>query len=255
MVGFIALLAAYSGASYPSEPIPSQIEAGRAIAHASPGLSMSELFRSPAPRASSSRIWGRDKTAIGWWSNGYEQKPVEFVVWLSPALVSRWLGLLAAREYWPESELKRRWQDVSDTIGDRRAFVIQLSAFPTLPTYEIGDYVRTESNETRNVRFVYTSGDHVQEMDAELLASWESRERSDLDKFAWWQALPFGRSLTGEFEDPIADAPLPLGDYYRSWYLVWADGTDDTKFEVRVLSKRKERVAKFQTDHRSSAMQ
>jgi hypothetical protein len=40
-----------------------------------------------------------------------------------------------------------------------------------------------------------------------------------------------------------------LGDYHRAWYVVWATGADEDKFEVRVLSRRKERVAAFKASN------
>ena len=82
-------------------------------------------------------------------------------------------------------------------------------------------------------------------MSAVRLAAWQSRRRSDLEGFAWQQTLEFGGDLTGEFEAIAPEPPLPLGDYYRSWYLVSIEDPGDDSFEVRVLSRRKERVARF----------
>ncbi|MCH8978247.1 MAG: hypothetical protein IH945_03265 [Armatimonadetes bacterium] len=191
------------------------------------------------------RVWRSDRQDIGWWSNGYEKKAVEHVTWLSPDLVSRWLGFLQAREYWPEEELLDRWDRIAAALGGSRTFVVELSAFPKLPTYEIGDYRRTTPEEIDNVRFVYTSGGRAMPMPAVRLAARQSRRRSDLEGFAWWQLLEFGGDLTGEFEAAVPEWPLPLGDYYRSWYLVSIEDPGDDSFEVRVLSRRKERVARF----------
>lgn len=255
MIATLALLGVFHSSGFPSAPIKAELEAGRRIARAKPGPSLGDLFRASSPRAAASRIWGCEKRPVGWWSNGYEQKPVEYVVWLSPDLVSRWFGLLSAREYWPDALLQARWDEVSEAIGGRRVFIVQLSAFPKMPTYEIGDYQRTVPDETLDVRFVYTAKGTAREMDAIQMAAWQSRDRASLDGFAWWQVLPFGDALTGEFEGRPQEPPLPVGDYHRSWYLVWADDVDDPTFEVRVLSKRKERVAKYRVRQRSSATQ
>lgn len=242
----MVLAAALLLASLPEAPIADQVAIGRKVAVTEPRLSFKDLFRSPEPRSRVTQVLGNDKVNVGWWSNGYTKVPVEHVVWLSPGLVSRWLGFLEAREYWKEGELERRWEAVSTAFGNRRAFVVQLTAYPKLPTYGVGEYERTTPEEIENVRFVYTSGEQSERMEAMRIAQWQSRDREDLEEFPWWQFVTFGDAFVGEFEKYAYSEPLPLGDYHRAWYLVWASG-DDATFEVRVLSRRKERVAKFST--------
>ena len=231
--------------AFPEAPLADQVAIGRALATKEPRLKFDDLFRSPEPRSSIDRIWGSDRVTVGLWSNGYVKVPTEHVVWVSPALVSRWLGFLSAREYWEEGELASRWAAVSREVGDRRLFVVQLTAFPKMPTYGIGDYERTTTEEIENVRFVYTAGERTERMEAVRIAQWQSRDRRDLEQFPWWQFLEVGRVLTGEFERPAIEEPLPLGDYHRAWYLVWVTDAEEPRFEVRVLSRRKERVAEF----------
>ncbi len=232
-------------AAFPEAPLADQVALGRSMATKEPRLKLADLFRSPEPRSSVSRIWGEDRQTIGLWSNGYVKVPVEHVVWLSPSLVSRWLGFLSAREYWADGELQSRWTPIAKEVGDRRLFIVQLTAFPKKPTYEIGDSERTTPEEIENVRFVYTSGAKSERMEAVRIARWQSRDRFELDGFPWWQHIELGRYLTGEFEKSVVEPPLPLGDYYRAWYAVWVTGASDATFEVRALSRRKERVAKF----------
>ena len=245
-VGFLLATASAAGPGFPAEPIQAQVLVGAKLGRAAHRPSVSDVFRSPEPRPAFGKVWGSDRQAIGWWSNGYQKISVEHVTWLSPDLISRWLGFLQAREYWPEGELQERWNRIAEGIGGTRSFIVELSAFPKLPTYEIGDYRRTTPEEIDEVRFVYTAGGRAAPMSAARLAAWQSRRRSDLERFAWWQVLWFGGGLTGEFESAAPEPPLPLGDYYRSWYLVSIEnpGRDD-RFEVRVLSRRKERVAGF----------
>ena len=232
-------------AGFPNAPLADQVALGRELARKEPRLEIRDLFRSPEPRSSLSRIWGPERQVIGLWSNGYQKTPVEHVLWISPALVSRWMGFLDSREYWEDEELASRWASTAKLLGGRKTFIVQLTAFPKMPTYGVGDYERTSPEEIENVRFVYTSGERSEPMQAQQLALWESRDRSDLENFPWWQYLPLGRFLTGEFEQPVIDEPLPLGDYYRAWYVVSVPENEDTSFEVRVLSRRKERVAEF----------
>ena len=100
-----------AGPAFPAEPIRSQVVVGAELAHAAPNLSLSDPVRSPEPRSGLGRIWKSDRKPVGWWSNGYEKKSVEHVTWLSPELISRWLGFLEAREFWRKDELQIRRRD------------------------------------------------------------------------------------------------------------------------------------------------
>jgi hypothetical protein len=241
MLCALALLAS----AFPGSPLADQVALGRSLALREPTLKLEDLFRSPEPRSALSAIWGDDLQAVGLWSNGYRKVAVEDVLWLSPGLVSRWLGFLSAREHWEDGVLDSRWARIAAEVGDRRMFLVKLSAFPKMPTYGIGDVERATTEEIENVRFVYTADGRTERMEAERIAQWQSRERSALEDFPWWQYVTFGRQLQGEFELPAREEPLPFGDYHRAWYLVWVTGVEDARFEVRVLSRRKERVAEF----------
>ena len=106
-----------------------QVALGRSMATKQPLLKLADLFRSPEPRSSINRIWGEDRQTIGLWSNGYVKVPVEHVVWLSPSLVSRWLGFLSAREYWSDGELESRWTPHGFATASSRTL---RSLFPSL---------------------------------------------------------------------------------------------------------------------------
>ncbi len=245
MLGVVTFACAALSGQFPAEPIKVEFERGFALARREKKIALGDLFKTRNPRTPLSRVLQSDRQNIGWWSNGYEQKPTEHVVWLSPPLLSRWLGFLAAQEYWHQEETQERWSNIVGALGHRRAFVVQLSSFPKKPTYGIGDEVRSDQSEIDDVRFVYTTGGTTVEMNAIQLAHWQSRDRIDLDGFLWWHLLPLSGALIGEFDPPLSDTPLPLGDYHRSWTLVWVEFADDPRFEVRVLSRRKERVARF----------
>lgn len=235
------------GSTFPSEPVAKQVEAGASLAKRRPGASLNDLKTSPETRAAFSNIWGKDRKAVGFWSNGHEKVPVEHVIWISPDLISRWLGFLDQREYWEEGELQARWASITSALEGKKTFIVTLSAYPKMPFHGIGNYKRPDPAEIDKVRFVYTSGEKSKRMSAIRIADWQSRKREELDGMAWWHLTEFGRSLIGEFEEQDIAAPLPLGDYYRSWYLVTVEDVPDEKFELRVLSRRKERVASFST--------
>lgn len=240
----IACLAlAHSG--FPAQPIASDFAFGVKLARRERSLQLSDLFATSDPKPPVTSVLKRHKKAIGWWSNGYEQKSVEHAIWISPSLVSKWLGFLSAREYWTDEEVRERWGRAAECLGDRRLFVIQLSAFPKMSTYGVGETAPVSLDDFDDVRFVYTSEAGATPMHAVLLEHRQSRNRFELDDFDWWTRLPLAGALDSEFRSDKDDWSLPVGEYHRSWYVAWVQGADDPKFEVRVLSKRKERVARF----------
>lgn len=248
VVASIFFAVALSGRpQFPAEPIPEHLEHGRTLGRSKPKTSSRDLFSSPAPRTSFETIWKSDRQAIGWWSNGYSQQPVEHAIWLSPELMSRWLGFLQAREYWSDDELSERWEALRERFTGSYTFIIQLTAFPKLPTYGVGDYVRTTPEELLDVRFVMTSRSTSLALEARQLEFWQSRNRDALESFRWWHSLEIGWALTGEFDSPSEPPFLSVGDYYRAWYLVSIDTAPKfERFEIRTLSRRKERVATFE---------
>lgn len=245
MLGALALACAWQIGSFPSDPIKTEFDRGFALARKQRGFELRDLLKTPNPRRSIQSVFKDDRKYVGWWSNGYEQVPVEEVVWLSPALMSRWIGFLAAQEYLSDEEITRRWGIVSDAMGSRRAFVVQLSSFPKQSTYGVGEAARNDPGDLDHVRFVYTSGAEVKEMKSFQIARWQARTRANIDEFHWWQWLPIAEAVRGEFDLYSGHEPLPLGDYHRTWSLVWVEDADDPVFEVRILSRRKERVAHF----------
>ena len=242
-----SLLILSSVSVFPSEPIADQVTRGAKIAVSMPGASLNDFFASPEPRADFRNVWGEDQAAIGWWSNGHKLVPVEHVLWVSPQLISRWLGFLERREYWDEGELQTRWKQITEQLEGKQTFIVTLSAYPKMPFRGIGDYKRPSTEEIEDVRFVYTSGEKHKSMSAVRIAALQSRERGDFDSYRWWHHVDFSKLLIGEFESTKEEYWLPLGDYHKSWYLVTVEGADDEKFEVRVLSRRKERIAKFRS--------
>lgn len=247
MLAALALVCATIPGSFPHEPVKAEFESGFSLARKPKGFDYRDFLRTPNPRRSVQSVFRDHRQYVGWWSNGYQQIPIDEVVWLSPELLSRWLGFLAAQEYLGEQEIKDRWGHLSDALGEKRAFVVRLSSFPKMSTYGVGDTERNDPTDLDHVRFVYTSGNTVIEMESFQFAHWQSRDRFELDGFLWWQWLPIAGALQSEFEKSPEEAPLPLGDYHRTWTLAWVEGVDQEQFEVRVLSQRKERVARFRS--------
>ncbi len=246
VAAFAIAAVALSPAEFPAQPIPAEVRRGAELAQ----KRTNELLRDVSGarnRRSVECVFSGDRVAIGRWSNGYSKQSVEWAIRLSPGLMSRWLGFLQAREYWGDDELLSRWNAVRARLDGRLTFVVQLAAFPKLPTLDVGDPAEPRPEEVDDVRFVLTGQPAPHPMRALRLARWQARERSPLRDYKWWLDLDLGCALAPEFERDQAQPPSPFGDYHMAWYVVWTDERIDVgkALELRVLCRRKERTARF----------
>jgi len=234
-------------AQFPSAPDPVQFEIGQQVAARKPKLGSATLFRAQEPRVSIDRIGLDDEKSIGSWSNGLLQQTTETCTWLSPALMSRWVGFLAKREKLSPDQVSAKWATIRETLNGNITFVVRLSAFPKLPTFNIGDEEPANLADIDDVRFVVTVDGDPREVKAYPLARWRSRDRKSLNDYRWWLDTPLKATLNPEFEPTENRYQLPLGPYHAAWYLVTAP-TPDSDFNhisVHVLSQRKERRAEW----------
>lgn len=241
-----ALFVACSGLSFPERPLSDEFARGAELANKKPELGAAALVGKHPRRHSVDVVWQEDRVWIGSWTNGHSPQKVEYAVWLSPALVSRWLGFLSAREHWPAGEADSRWAELRSGLDGRITIAVQLSAFPRLPILELSEGSKANRSEVEDVRFVLDTASGPHNPAVEEIAFWRARNRLSLDNFKWWLQSPITAPLAGEFEEQ-AERPLPLGDYHRRWLLVTApaDLAPDGSFTLRILSERKERAASF----------
>lgn len=242
-----AIAVAQTNLTWPAEPITSAWKEGTRLATRKPRIGTATAFSSPAPRMDLTVVYGDAKRTLGTWSNGNWKREVEWSLWLSPALMSRWHGLLSRRELWSDQESERRWAAIREELEGSVTFVVQLSAFPKLPTFGVGDYEPPQLDEIRDVRFVVQFDGGQAACEVVKLAEWRAREKPILDDFRWWLETPLSSLLTPEFEREQARRPIGLGDYARAWYVVRASIPEASvqKITLRVLSARKERKAEY----------
>lgn len=241
-----ALLAACSGLSFPERPLPDEFVRGAELANKKPELGAAALVGKHPRRHSVDVVWQEDRVWVGTWTNGHSPQKVEYAVWLSPALVSRWLGFLSARERWPAGEAETRWAELRSDLDGRITIAVQLSAFPRFPILELSDGSKANRSEVEDVRFVLDTASGPHSPSVEEIALWRARSKASLDDFKWWLQTPATAPLVGEFEEQ-AERPLPLGDFHRRWLLITAPTgvAPDGSFTLRILSEPKERVASF----------
>lgn len=262
MLAFAAISMAFARPIlFPPQPL--ERELARGVSLYATGKSVRHLFM-------------EDRQSVGTWSDGLRKRDVEEVIWLSPALMSRWVGYLDALEKWPVGERQRRWEGIRAALDGSMSFAVRLSAFPKKDWHE-GDYAaRADESALSPLRFRLTldgmtiprrpdtlftivTGRYESPANWDLreleigvcrLADRAARDRNALEQFPWHQLTPLAEWVTPEFEPRLDQAEsIRLGDYRSMW--LWVEARLDpnlmprNQFELRIFSARRERIATF----------
>lgn len=194
-------------------------------------------------------LYQGDRATLGWWNDGTMARPLEWALWISPNFVSRWLGYLDRRELWTGHELQNRYTEVGKALDGQITLLVQLVAFPKQSTLDFTDEAPSKPEEIEKVRFIVTYADQRIQPDVQNVATYQWRDRSYMKDFRWWLFLPWAGPLTPEWMVGKDEPPYPIGDWYASWYLIQFPVLPElhgcTKFDLRIISPRKERLASF----------
>lgn len=251
---------------FPVHPIAEEIEVGVKTYQVHKGLD---------------RLYLDDRQVVGKWFDGRLRQDVDQVLWISPGLVSRWLGYLEAKEKWPEGELEARWARLRSNLGGKMTFVARLCAMPRKDILDEEPPRKPDPIDIQAVRFLWTSSlpEYPSRIEKEGLLSWswprtppegfgkrpisglrfepkaallasrQAREAKDVLREDWWLRVPFGEPLTPEFALVPSGFEYPLGDFYSATFLVCLPipqgALQGAQFELRMFSPRKERIARF----------
>lgn len=259
MILSLALLLASSPFHFPSEPIAAEMARGEKVYYQKSGIE---------------RTLMEDRVAIGRWFDGRIKRDTDHILWLSPRMVSRWLGYLNAREKWSKAELSRRWTEMAVELDGKMTFVAEVYALPKKEDFfELMESAPTKPETALNIRFLVTyltdkERDNSQHVEAlpwrrEFKSPLEREEPRvaplavfkgyDLDSVQrWpWHTLDSAFSpLSPEFS-PVKPTPYDgvVGDHIRAIYILQAAIPDKPmpwdQFEVRVFAAGKEPVGKF----------
>ncbi|HRJ26662.1 MAG TPA: hypothetical protein PLO61_04010 [Fimbriimonadaceae bacterium] len=220
--------------AFPARPIPVELERGRELARKGRALIT---------------VGAEDRVPVAKWFDGVLARDVEFIEYLSPGLISRWLGYLDAKELWPEGELQNRWSVLRGRLDGQATFVVTLSAFPKLSVQELTEEVPADPTPLEKSRFVLTVGERRIEARGSLMASWQAKSRDELLPYRWWIDSPLDPLLTPLEESDANEAPLPLGDYHQAWHWVQVPLVPEMHgpngFQLSVVSSRSLRTASF----------
>jgi hypothetical protein len=217
------------------------------------------------------RVLREDRVVIGTWFDGRIKRDVQDVIWLSPSLVSRWLGYLNAKEKWSSEELLGRWQAAARALNGKLTFIVQLSALPRQDPLELGADAPARFEDALEARFLVThagrqasglSNQHLESLVSNkalvryeplvsTLGVFRAYDWRKLFEPKWYQLDRDFWPLTPEFETGLSRDPYryKLGDHVTAIYRVEAQLPDSpidaSEIQLRVFTRRHELVARF----------
>ncbi len=201
-----------------------------------------------------------DRSPIGEWFNGKEREQVEEAIWLSPELISRWLGWQQSREGWSPTEVQKRWNVARDRFNGKMTFVVRLTAFPKVDPLEGAGEPARLVDDLSDARGAVTydgpkKSPHQHAATQNLLLQRLTENTPQEVLSAKWQSLPpFDDVLNGTFSASGSDTIDPnldfgLGDYSGALWLEQCDIPSDLygrkNFDLQIVTAHKKRVAHF----------
>lgn len=202
-------------------------------------------YRSARLGAKPESVIGKNRVAVGKWFDGTKQVPTEYVVWISPGLVARWLGYLARRERWPRGEVQRRWDTYRLATQGRPFFFVALSAYPRQSFVDLTPVAPAKLDTLTLDDVAIETKDRTMSGELHLVGQWRARERAIIERFTWWQVPEWAewaapKTLTG------GDAPrYELGEWYGAWYTVRGQSSMRDAPKISLQSFEKVRTAQF----------
>lgn len=214
-------------------PISSEVEAG------------SQAFLEGKPWQT---IMAKDRSFISYRNEApFVLKGSEEVIWLSPSLVSRWMGYRMAREGWTPEELNQNWNQARQFCGNGATFLVKLVAVPKANFFSDDQAASNPAGTILSRASLYFSGNYHGLLGSSI-AKIQSRDRSAVD-LPWFGASSL-KSLFAPLGWEPSDPGIEVGDHYCNWYLLKSPTPlpEAIKgFEVSIVAGSKSRRAKFST--------
>lgn len=256
------LLATAPDFRFPAEPIVAELARGEKIYYQKRGIE---------------RTLMEDRVAVGKWFTGTVRKDTNQVIWLSPAMVSRWLGYLNAKEKWSKAEMNERWNLMLAALDGKLTFVVELYALPKQSDYfEVTESAATKPETALDIRFLSTyltdqvrdDSQHIESIVGQKrrqsplereeprvspFAVFRAYSLDDVQRWPWYSLDPVFDPLNTEFSKrrPTAYDGV-VGDYVRAVYVVQASLPEKpivwNQIELRAFAPGKEMIASFVVD-------
>lgn len=214
---------------------------------------------------------------IGTWFDGSAKRDVEEAIWISPRLLSRWIGYAGAREKWTLEERRVRWEMARRVAQEKAIVVVRIASYPKVDPLAPDEENRPDLRDFERLRILFTADGReipvrqrwegtapfvqrrippsdwdVQAVEAGAgpIADLRSRNRAEVERFPWHQLTPFVEAFSPTFPEEFPPSwGGYFGNYRAKWIWVEADFASRQwprrQFEVRILSPRKERTAVF----------
>ncbi len=244
---------------FPTQPIPAELARGERVYYQKSGIE---------------RTFQEDRAVVGKWFDGKIKRDTDHIIWLSPRLISRWLGYLNAKEKWPKSELERRWAEMRQWLDGKMTFVAELYALPKEHDFlDLTEGASSKPETALNVRFLVTyvtdqerdDSQHVESIAKKKnpqsplereeprispLAVFKGYDLGSIQRWPWFSLDNAFAPIAGEFakQKPTAYDGV-VGNYIRAIYVIQATPPEKpmpwNRFEVRVFAPGKEPVGQF----------
>ena len=241
---FFGVFATFPALAFGPTPIRAEVLRGEAIERKGKGIERTLLD---------------DRSVVGYWSDGWRKKGVEDAIWLSPPMVSRWLGYLQAREGWTDDELQSRWDRARQFLDGKMTFVVRLASLPKIDPLWDANGAPGDPREVEEVHPVLTIERGVglvgwhQTLDATALVRSQAWTPGEVLGVEWSKHGPLKEFLGDRFGDP-APMDYPTGECVSVVWLVQGQAPQrlwgQSKVELRVVTPKKERRAEFQVGKR-----
>jgi hypothetical protein len=225
--------------TFPPEPVETDLKIGQSIAKQAGSLE---------------DLYEKECIAMSTWFSGHDYRKIDTILWLSPELLSRWLGYLSCKEDLDETEISKRWSIISHALDGKYSFIVQLAIYPTMPFYDLTPYKKAKAFYLDNVSFNFVANKTHLKTESKKLDAWKTKYPVDFRQFRWWLYLPFGKALTPRALSTQNAPEFPLGDYHTHWYLVSTQIHPETPsipyFELHIQTGNKTRIAGFRCPKR-----
>ncbi len=159
-------------------------------------------------------------------------------LWLSPRLLSRWLGYLQDSEHLSEDEILHRWNILKDYFDKNLVFIIQNVSFPFKAQYSGQKNLPADSNLFDKLKYDIHFGKKKLTPEVTILTDWKLRDKKLIDSYRWWLYVPFSKQITPASMNEKVEPMYMLGSNLVRWDMLTfntnAEITEDKliKFEV-----------------------